>query len=198
MISFVNNLESEPYQEFRRLYDKAISSEQRFVEAVSIASYCNERDFIDSRFVNLKIVDNEEFIFFSNYNSPKAEQFESHNQISANLFWDSVNVQIRMKATIKKKSPEFNRAYFNKRTVEKNILAISSNQSKKIDSYESILKKFDLAMKKSDTLVCPDYWGGFSFVPFSFEFWEGHAFRLNKRVVFEKHSNKWDKFILEP
>ena len=118
MISFVNNLESEPYQEFRRLYDKAISSEQRFVEAVSIASYCNERDFIDSRFVNLKIVDNEEFIFFSNYNSPK-EQFESHNQISANLFWDSVNVQIRMKAIIKKKSPEFNRAYFNKRTVEK-------------------------------------------------------------------------------
>ena len=82
--------------------------------------------------------------------------------------------------------------------MKKYPVTITSNQSKKIDSYESILKKFDLAMKKSDTLVCPDYWGGFSFVPFSFEFWEGHAFRLNKRVVFEKHSNKWDKFILEP
>ena len=32
----------------------------------------------------------------------------------------------------------------------------------------------------------PDFWGGFSFVPYYFEFWQGHKNRLNKRHVFEQ------------
>ena len=35
---------------------------------------------------------------FSNYQSPKAKQFESHNQISALIYWSKTNIQIRMRA----------------------------------------------------------------------------------------------------
>ena len=34
----------------------------------------------------LKIVEDKKFIFFTNYNSPKATQFESHEQIAATFF----------------------------------------------------------------------------------------------------------------
>ena len=64
------------------------------VEAISISSFSKELDIVDSRYVNLKIVDNEDFIFFSNYQSPKAKQFESHDQISALIYWSKINVQI--------------------------------------------------------------------------------------------------------
>ena len=73
----------------------------------------------------------EEFIFFSNYNSPKAIEFRSHDQISCAIFWSEVNIQIRIKAFIQKTSVSFNNLYFKSRSLEKNALAISSNQSKK-------------------------------------------------------------------
>ena len=40
------------------------------------------------RFVNLKFIDNDKFIFFTNYNSPKSLAFETHNQISGLFFWE--------------------------------------------------------------------------------------------------------------
>ena len=44
----------------------------------------------------------------------------------------------------------------------------------------------------------PSYWGGFSFIPFYFEFWQGQEFRLNKREVYEEISGDWIKYTLQP
>ena len=44
----------------------------------------------------------------------------------------------------------------------------------------------------------PPYWGGYSFTPYYFEFWEGNINRLNKRIMFEKKNGNWDKYFLEP
>ena len=52
--------------------------------------------------------------------------------------------------------------------------------------------------KTKDLNKCPDYWGGFSFKPYYFEFWEGHEDRINKRKVFEKTDSGWNEFFLEP
>ena len=59
-------------------------------------------------------------------------------------------------------------------------------QSEVISSYEAVLKNYDETFKKSDLTLCPEYWGGFSFIPYYFEFWEGHESRLNKRLVYKK------------
>ena len=75
-------------------------SKQKNIEAISISSYNREISEVDSRYVNLKLVTNDEFIFFSNYNSPKASSFNSHNQIAALVYWPSINVQIRMRANL--------------------------------------------------------------------------------------------------
>jgi pyridoxine/pyridoxamine 5'-phosphate oxidase len=45
-----------------------------------------------------------------------------------------------MKAKIKRTTDEFNQEYFFDRSEEKNALAISSNQSKPIDSYTKLKK----------------------------------------------------------
>ena len=108
MIQF-NNLSQEiPYQILKEKYDKAIEAGQKGIEAISISSYNKELNEVDSRYVNLKFISNDEFIFFSNYNSPKAASFNSNNQIAALVYWPSINVQIRIKAKIKKTSIEYN------------------------------------------------------------------------------------------
>ena len=96
----------------RKLYCKAINANQKNIEAISISSYDKREDLVDSRFVNLKFIDNEDFIFFTNYNSPKSNQFNSHHQISAVIYWANIDCQIRIKAHIKKTTLKFNNNYF--------------------------------------------------------------------------------------
>lgn len=198
MITFNNLSKDAPYKRFKKEYDKAVLKNQNIVEAICISSILKDSSLVDSRFVNLKIVKNEEFIFFSNYNSPKSKQFASHNQISAAIFWSETNLQIRMKAKIKRLSKKENDSYFKIRKKSKNALAISSNQSKKANSYEDIMSKYIDVLDREDLTECPDYWGGFSFKPYYFEFWTGDPNRLNKRDVFSKNRKEWSEFILQP
>ena len=198
MIKF-NNLNQEiPYQLFKEKYDEAFNAAQKGIEAISISSFNREMNEVHSRLVNLKFILNDEFIFFSNYNSPKAVSFNSHNQIAALVYWPSINVQIRMKAEIKKTSNEFNQKYFFDRSEEKNALAISSNQSKPINSYNQVKENYNKSLKNDDLKECPKYWGGYSFTPYEIEFWEGNEFRLNKRNLYRKDNTTWNHFILEP
>ena len=96
-----------------------------------------------------------------------------------------------MKAYIEKTSKEYNQAYFVNRDRKKNALAIMSKQSSPIDSYEALKSNYEMILKNHDLTKCPDYWGGFSFIPFYFEFWEGHKSRLNKRETYEHINNEW-------
>ncbi len=198
MITFKNLTQEPPYLIFKKKYDEAYNLGQKNIEAISISSYNKKMNEVDSRFVNLKFLNHDKFIFFSNYNSPKSLAFESHDQIAGLFFWTSTNTQIRLKGKIKRCSFDFNSKYFKQRSKEKNALAISSNQSKKVPTYENVLKKYNEVQKNEDLLVCPKDWGGFSFIPYYFEFWEGHELRLNKRVVYEKNINNWQKYYIQP
>ena len=198
MIQFNSINQEKPYQLFKEKYNEAVNAGQKDIEAISISSYNKEINEVDSRYVNLKFISNDEFIFFSNYKSPKAVSFNSHNQIAALVYWPSINVQIRMKARIKKTSNEYNQKYFFDRSEEKNALAISSDQSKPIDSYSQVKENYNKSLKNDDLKKCPEFWGGFSFIPYCFEFWEGHESRLNKREVYKKSEDSWKHFIFQP
>ena len=110
MIQFENLIQETPYLIFKELYEEAIKANQTNIEAISISSYSKEKKEVNSRYVNLKLVNERKFIFFSNYNSPKSKEFENHNQINALIYWNNTNVQIRMKAFIEKTSKNFNQS----------------------------------------------------------------------------------------
>ena len=198
MIQFKNLSQEEPYLLFKTKYDEAFSAGQEVIEAISISTYENKTDEVDSRFVNLKFVSENEFIFFSNYKSPKAISFTTHNQIAALIYWSSINVQIRMKANIRKMSNDYNQRYFENRSKKKNALAISSNQSKPIISYNQVIENYNKSLNNDDLKKCPEFWGGYSFIPYYFEFWEGHESRLNMREVFDKNDDVWKHSFVQP
>jgi pyridoxamine 5'-phosphate oxidase len=198
MIKFDNLNQEAPFLLFQEIYINAINAGQKGIEAIAISTFNRDINEVDSRYVNLKCIKNDNFIFFTNYESPKASSFNSNNRIAALLYWPSINTQIRIKAEIKKTSAKFNQKYFLERSEKKNALAISSNQSKPISSYDQVKEKYNQSLKNSDLKKCPKYWGGFSFKPFEIEFWEGNEFRLNKRNLYKKDKTTWNHFILEP
>ena len=199
MIKFLNLNSEKPYSYFQALYREALENGQKGIEAISVSSYNQASSEVEARYVNLKYIANNEWIFFSNYHSPKANQFESHSQVSILVYWASINTQIRMKAKIFKTSAEFSNEHFQGRTKEKNALAISSNQSQIIGSFDEVEKNFYETLESmTSEMVRPDFWGGYSFIPYYFEFWQGHKNRLNKRHVFELEDKEWAERFLQP
>ena len=199
MIKIIKINNGAPYNRFESFYNKALKSNQNLIEAILIASYDKNKKEVDARYVNLKYILDDEWIFFSNYKSKKACQFELHEQISTVFHWESIGLQIRMKAKIYKTSKEFSNEHFRNRSKLKNALAISSNQSKKIESYEKVLEQYQNVLSNKKLLSeRPNYWGGFSFIPYYFEFWEGNDSRINKREVFEYENKRWKSSFLEP
>lgn len=198
MIEFINKSNSSPFKKLYDHYLRAIKANQEIPQATVISSLNHETNEVNSRYVNLKIIDDEDFVFFSNYKSPKAKEFKSHDQIAAAIYWSSINVQIRIKARISKTTVDYNKIYFKSRSIDKNALAISSRQSSVIKSYDLVVERYKKTKKEAKLDDCPDYWGGYVFRPYIIEFWQGHDYRLNKRELFTKENNEWDLDILEP
>jgi pyridoxamine 5'-phosphate oxidase len=198
MMKFTNIENAEPYNIFLKKYKEAHAMNQVNIDSAVISSFNKNTQEVDSRFVNIKYVCNNEWTFFSNYNSPKAIQFDHHDQISSVFFWNTLNIQIRMKAKIFKSSKIISDNHFKTRENDKNALSISSNQSMPINNYAEVLEKYNNVLNSNKANMRPLYWGGFSFVPYFFEFWEGHESRVNKRRVFELDGELWESYIVEP
>lgn len=199
MITIQNIPNEKPYEIFMDYFQKAKSKEQKSIEAINISSFNTETKEISSRLVNLKYIIHNKWYFFSNYNSPKAKDFESFNKISAVQFWSEINTQIRIKGNIFKASEDFSDTHYKKRSKEKNALAHSSDQSMSIASFVEVKKNYkDFLANEKLILQRPKNWGGFYFVPNYFEFWEGNKFRLNKRKEFKLIDDKWIEKTLQP
>lgn len=198
MIEILDIPKNEPYSVFENHYKNALALGQKSIEAIAISSFSEDSNEVESRFVNLKYILNDEWIFFSNYESIKAENFKSHDQISALFYWNKTDVQIRLKAKINKTSEIFSDKHFKQRSNKKNALAISSSQSKKIESYENVKEKYDDQLSNKSNIKRPSYWGGYSFYPYYFEFWEGDKSRVNKRTIYQQLDIGWKKFFLQP
>ena len=199
MINLSKIVDDTPHNIFKDYYQKAIKNNQKYIEAISISSFNADSNEVESRVVNLKYIIDDEWTFFSNLKSLKAKNFNSHNQISALFFWDSINIQIRIKAKIFKTKSQFSDEHYKSRTVKKNALAVSSMQSQEIDSYGTVIKNYNKILRDTSKIKNrPAYWGGYSFVPYYFEFWEGHESRLNRREVYKIKTNEWKRSILQP
>ena len=67
MIQFNNLSKEPPYLVFKKKYEDSLNANQKNIEAISIASYSTSKKEVNARYVNLKIVEENKFIFFSNY-----------------------------------------------------------------------------------------------------------------------------------
>ena len=199
MIKFIDINRSKPYKIFLDIYKTALSANQKYIEAASISSFSKRYNEVRSRYVNIKYIKNDNWIFFTNYDSPKNEEFLNHKQISCIFFWNELNIQIRLKAKIKKLSKTHSDNHFKERSIEKNALAICSNQSREIASYASMIKKYndvinsDLNLRKR-----PDHWGGYRLTPNKFEFWQGRSNRLHDRLLYQMQQDAWTRARLAP
>ena len=98
MIKISNISNKSPYIKFKCLYKEALAAEQSNIEAICISSFDMKKKS-NSRFVNLKYIIDDEWIFFSNYSGPKAKEFDCCPNISAVFFWHKTNTKLHESKT---------------------------------------------------------------------------------------------------
>ena len=180
----LEGVSAEPLAQFRAWFEQAVEAQVPEPNAMTLAT-CTPEGKPSARIVLLKGVEEEGFVFFTNYNSRKGRELEQNPRAALVFLWHELQRQVRVEGTVKKISPEASTLYFQSRPKGSQIGAWASPQSSPIVS-RSILeqKAEDLAGKYAtmDRLPRPLHWGGYALTPTSVEFWQGRSSRLHDRI----------------
>ena len=183
-------VERDPIKQFQIWFDEAVAAKIRLAEAMTLATATPEgRPF--ARVVLLKQVDDEGFVFFTNYHSAKASQLESNPYAALVFYWNVLDRQVRVEGKVERISTEDSESYFQTRPRESQIGAWASPQSSVIAGREVLEQR---ARELEDyyrdrEIECPGHWGGYRLRPDKIEFWKGREGRLHDRILYELMSD---------
>ena len=196
----INDIGDNPIDFFVKWFKEAENSDQIIEPNAMTISTVDENSFPSSRVVLLKQIKERSLIFFTNYNSNKGKSLDKNENICASFYWSPLERQVIIKGYAKKISSVESEDYFNSRPFESQAAAIISNQSEDIDSYESLLEKYNsfIEQNKNTKLKRPNNWGGIEIFINQIEFWQGRKNRLHNRVLCNFQKDTWDYKLLSP
>ena len=191
---------STPFVQFEKWFQEVQASEILEPNAMLLAT-SDDENIPNIRAVLLKIFDERGFVFFTNYNSDKAQEIEKNPNVALEFLWLDLERQVRIIGKCEKISHAESLAYFMKRSRGSQIGAWVSHQSSVISSRKIIaltLEKMKAKFKNGEVPL-PDFWGGYRVVPSKVEFWQGRESRLHDRILYTKESEKqWSISRLAP
>lgn len=198
-----NDLDQCPFTQFDKWFKQAQLAQMYEVNAMSLSTV-SKNGSPSCRTVLLKIYDQKGFVFFTNYNSNKANDINSNPNVALLFPWLSLERQVRITGTAKKISKKESLAYFTSRPKGSQLGAWISPQSQMIESRDFLKSKLiEMKAKFSNGKIpLPNAWGGFRIIPNKFEFWQGRASRLHDRFIYDKTDSEvdshWDINRLAP
>lgn len=154
---------------------------------------------IRQRFVLLKGVSEDGFVFFTNYNSDKAAALAQNDRSSMLFPWNELDRQVSVSGKVEKIVESESDAYFAARPRASQIAAWTSQQSQPIASRGALEAQYQATLERFDgsDVPRPPHWGGFRLVPERIEFWQGGEDRLHDRFVYQ-YTNGWNRSRLQP
>ena len=192
-------IDRDPIKQFQTWLNEAFAAKLPLAEAMTLATATPDGK-PSARMVLLKQVDHDGFVFFTNYNSSKAEQLDANPFAALVFYWSQLDRQVRVEGSISKTSVEESREYFATRPRESQIGAWASPQSDAIES-RAILeaRAAELEEKYRDREIdCPEYWGGYRLNPERIEFWTSRIGRLHDRILYQRDGDVWTITRLAP
>jgi pyridoxamine 5'-phosphate oxidase len=157
---------------------------------------------VSARIVLLKAVDEQGFVFYTNYESAKGEELAAHPQAALCFLWKTLRhvVQVRVEGAVEKAGTAEADAYFASRPRESRVGAWASKQSQTLpDRAELDARIADIEQRfPGAEIPRPPFWGGYRLVPDMIELWFGQRARLHDRVRYERGDAGWIKRLLYP
>lgn len=192
-------IDRDPIKQFQAWLNDAIAAQLPLPEAMTLATATPEGK-PSARMVLLKQVDDDGFVFFTNYNSAKAEQLDANPHAALVFYWSRLDRQVRVEGSVVRTSAQESRDYFRTRPRESQIGAWASAQSEVVSGREALEQRArELEALYSDREVdWPEHWGGYRLRPERIEFWKNRIGRLHDRILYERDADGWSISRLAP
>ena len=195
-----SELDANPLKVFEHWYGQTIDSGVPESGAMSLATVDADNQPWQ-RIVLLKLYDEEGFIFFTNYESRKAQHIALNPKVNLLFPWYALGRQVHISGEAEKISTAESFKYFTTRPRGSQLGAWASGQSQIISS-RSVLETMVDSMKEkylNKEVPLPPFWGGYRVRPKTFEFWQARDSRLHDRFLYRKDEQEsWFNVRLAP
>ena len=190
----------DPFVIARNWLAEAEASEINDPNAIALSTV-DANGMPNARMVLLKEIEDAAFVFYTNYESAKAQEIESAGKAAFVMHWKSLRRQIRVRGITEREEGPQADAYYKSRSLKSRLGAWASQQSRPLDSRATLMAEVaKITATKGPNPDRPPFWGGFRITPIEVEFWADGAFRLHDRFTWRRkdvHSD-WDVCRLSP
>lgn len=197
----MSELNDNPIEQFKLWLDEAMATSMPEPTAMNLATY-NPDEGLSSRMVLLKDFDERGFVFYTNYDSRKAQDLLQFSSAALCFWWGVLERQVRVEGAVERISEEESDAYFQSRPRGSQIGAIASKQSAVMKTYKELRQQVEAVEEQYKDFVViprPGFWGGYRVIPHAIEFWQGRPSRLHDRLKYKKEANgDWSIERLSP
>ncbi|MEO0381385.1 MAG: pyridoxamine 5'-phosphate oxidase [Pseudomonadota bacterium] len=184
----------DPFDIIRRWMGEAEASEVNDPNAIALSTV-DASGMPNARMVLLKEVEDDAFVFYTNYHSAKAGELDGAQKAAFVMHWKSLHRQVRVRGHVTKEDGPQADAYYASRSLKSRLGAWASAQSQPLEGRAALMAEVaKVTAKHGPNPSRPPFWGGYRITPVEIEFWADGAFRLHDRFRWsrQKTEDRWD------
>ena len=171
----------DPFAIARAWLEEAGKTEPNDPSAMALSTV-DETGLPNVRMVLLKGIEDDSFVFYTNYGSAKAGELDKSGKAAFVLHWKSLRRQLRVRGVVDREDGPEADAYYASRSLQSRLGAWASRQSQPLKSRASLMAKVAKVTATHGTNPSrPPFWGGYRLRPLEMEFWADGAHRLHDR-----------------
>jgi len=175
-----------PFEIVRRWMAEAEGEEINDPNAIALSTVDSD-GLPNARMVLLKDVEDDGFIFYTNYESAKSQEISATGKAAFVMHWKSLRRQVRVRGLVTKEDGAKADAYYKSRSLKSRLGAWASAQSTPLSSRAHLMAEVaKITAQKGSDPERPPFWGGWKITPVEVEFWADGAFRLHDRFVWRR------------
>lgn len=190
----------DPFAIARRWLTEAEGTEPNDPNAIALSTV-DPDGLPNVRMVLLKEIEDDAFVFYTNYDSAKGHELDSAGKAAFVMHWKSLRRQVRVRGEITREDGAQADAYYASRSLKSRLGAWASKQSQPLTSRTALVAEVAKVTAKHGTNPSrPPFWGGYRLRPSHIEFWADGAFRLHDRFAWTrgKSGETWQVQRLNP